>query len=195
VRKSRKEGDAGEHTRERGAAGGSQRSGRDVRVERRAVGRMLVTDVIDAGAILLRQPSDSFERAVEALVAVLVEGGRIAPTLRAAALKAVCDREAMASTAIVEIGVSVPHARVSGVRGVVGAIAASPTAVYYAMAGVPISIVALILSGPDRAAEHLNVLASLSMLLQSESVRRALCEARDPAAALAAIGTAPAALR
>jgi mannitol/fructose-specific phosphotransferase system IIA component (Ntr-type) len=129
---------------------------------------------------------------VDALVGILVERGRIPAALRQAAVRAVYERESMASTAIVEIGVSVPHARVSGVQGVVGAIAASPTAVYYAMASVPISIVALILSGPDRAAEHLNVLASLSMLLQSDAVRRKLREASDPNAALAAIGASPA---
>jgi PTS system nitrogen regulatory IIA component len=156
---------------------------------------MLASDIIDSGGILLRQPCDSFERAVDALVRVLVERGRIPAELHQVAVKAVCDRESMASTAIVEIGVSVPHARLSGVEGVVGGIAASPTAVYYAMAGVPISIVALILSPPDRAAEHLNVLASLSMLLQSDAVRRKLREASDPTAALAAIGATPASRR
>jgi mannitol/fructose-specific phosphotransferase system IIA component (Ntr-type) len=156
---------------------------------------MFASEIIDTGGILLHQPCLSFEQTVEALVGVLVERGRIPAALRESAVNAVREREAMASTAIVEIGVSVPHARVAGVHGVVGALAASPAAVYYAMASVPISIVALILSGPDRAGEHLNVLASLSMLLQSDTVRRRLREANDPRAALAAIGALPAAPR
>jgi mannitol/fructose-specific phosphotransferase system IIA component (Ntr-type) len=152
---------------------------------------MLASDIIDSGGILLRQPCASFENAVGALVTTLVERGRVPAALHQSAVRAICDREELASTAIVEIGVSVPHARVSGIQGVIGAIAASPTAVYYAMASVPISIVALVLSGPDRAAEHLNVLASLSMLLQSDVLRRKLREATDPNAVLTAIGAAP----
>lgn len=148
---------------------------------------MQVTDIIEAGGILLRQPCRTFADSVEQLVATLVAHGRLPAALREAAVHAVCERERMASTAIVEIGVSVPHARLPGVDGVVGAIAASPTAVYYAMVGVPITIMALILSPPDRAAEHLNVLASLSILLQSDTVRRGLQEAADVPTAVAVL--------
>lgn len=148
-----------------------------------------MTEVLHADGILLRQSYRTFDEAVTVLVDNLVARQRVPRTLRQAAIRAVSERERMASTAIVEIGVSVPHARLPGIAGVVGAIAASPTAVYYAMERVPISIVALILSPPDRAADHLNALASLSMLLQSESVRRTLREATDPSAAIAAIGT------
>jgi hypothetical protein len=45
-------------------------------------------------------------------------------------VRAVCVREAVASTAIVEIGVSVPHARLAGVVGVIAGPAATPTALY-----------------------------------------------------------------
>ncbi len=145
---------------------------------------MRLTDVITPGSIRLQQPCRTFEIVVDDLVDALVASGRLPGSLRAAALKAVRDREMMASTAIVEIGVSVPHARLAGLQGVVGAFATSSTALYYAMAGVPISIVALVLSAPDRAAEHLNVLASLSMGLQSETVRHGLQNATDPEAAL-----------
>jgi mannitol/fructose-specific phosphotransferase system IIA component (Ntr-type) len=150
---------------------------------------MLISDVIAEGGILLGAPCDDFEQSVHGLVGALVAQGRLPASLGAAAVRAVCDREQMASTAIVEIGVSVPHARLAGIEGVVGALAASPTAVYYAMAEVPICIVALILSAPDRAADHLNVLASLSMLLHSENVRTALRRAPNAAAVLQALRT------
>ncbi len=145
---------------------------------------MQVADVIGAGGILLRPPCGTFEEGVRGLVDVLVEHDRIAPSLRDEAVRAVCERERMASTAMVEIGVSVPHARLKGVDGVAGALAASPTAVYYAMTGVPIFIMVLILSAPDLVGEHLNLLAGFSILLQSESVRRRLQQATDAAGAL-----------
>jgi mannitol/fructose-specific phosphotransferase system IIA component (Ntr-type) len=146
---------------------------------------MSVTEIIEAGGILVCQPCGTFERAVGALVGSLIDHGRLSEALREEAVSAVCVRESMANTAIVEIGVSIPHARLAGVEGVIAALAVSPTAVYQAMASVPISIVALVLSAPERVTEHLNVLAGLSILLQSQSVRRSLQEATDPAAALA----------
>ena len=126
-------------------------------------------------------------RRCPSLVDNLVERELLSPSLRDPAVTAICERELLASTAIVEIGVSIPHARVDGVQGVIGALAASPRAVYYAMAGVPISIVSVILSAPNSSGEHLNVLASLSMLLQSQSVRRGIEQAADAAAALAVL--------
>ena len=153
-------------------------------VSKRRGEAMQVADVIEAGGVLLRPPCGTFEEGVRSLVEVLVAHDRIAPALRDAAVRAVCEREAMASTAIVEIGVSVPHARLEGVDGVAGALAVSPTAVYYAMTGVPIFIMVLVLSAPDLAGEHLNLLAGFSMLLQSESVRRRLQQATDNAGAL-----------
>lgn len=145
---------------------------------------MRAADLIESGGIVLAPPCGSFEDGVRALVDALIANRRLPEDLREAAVRAVCDREAVASTAIVEIGVSVPHARLAGVRGVIAALATSPTALYYAMTGVPISIMVLVFSAPELAGEHLNVLASVSMLLQSDTVRRSLEQASDRATAL-----------
>lgn len=126
----------------------------------------------------------SFLAVVEGLVDTLIERGQLASALRAGAVRAVCEREALSSTIMVDIGVSIPHARVTGVHGVVGALAVSPDGVFQAMAGVPISIVVLVLSAPDLAGDHLNVLAGLSMLLQSDAVRRDVVRAADELAAI-----------
>jgi mannitol/fructose-specific phosphotransferase system IIA component (Ntr-type) len=145
---------------------------------------MRAVEIIREGGILLQPPCGTFEKAVGALVDVLIANHRLSAALRERAVRAVCEREAVASTAIVEIGVSVPHARLEGVAGVVAALAAAPAALYYAMAGVPISIMVLVFSAPDRIGEHLNALASISLLLQSASVRRGLGHAADVEAAL-----------
>jgi mannitol/fructose-specific phosphotransferase system IIA component (Ntr-type) len=146
--------------------------------------RVRVSDILAAGGLIIRPPWTTFEEAVGGLVGSLVSNGQITDDLRDHAVRAVCEREKMASTAIVEIGVSIPHARVEGIDGVVAAIAGSPTAVYYAMTSVPITVMALVLSGPNLAGEHLNFIAALSMLLQSDAVRRQLRHAEDTAAAL-----------
>lgn len=143
-----------------------------------------VVDILQSGGVLLSTRYADFSDVVEGLVDGLVARGQLDAQLRDEAVRAVCEREALSSTIMVEIGVSIPHARVEGVRGVVGAIAVSPGGVFQAMAGVPISIVVLVLSAPDMAGDHLNVLAGLSMLLQSEVVRSGLADAADEAAAI-----------
>lgn len=145
---------------------------------------MRAAELIAAGGVLLRPPCGSFEEAVAGLVDTLVEHNQLPAAVRARAIDAVIGREAVASTAIVEIGVAVPHARVEGVEGVVAALAASPTALYYAMAGVPISVMVIVLSAPELVGEHLNTLASVSLLLQSAALRRGLEHAGDAGVAL-----------
>jgi mannitol/fructose-specific phosphotransferase system IIA component (Ntr-type) len=154
-------------------------------VARRAVTRgMRAVEIIATGGIMLAPPCGTFEQAVGGLVDTLIANNRLPDAMRHEAVRAVCDREAMASTAVVEIGVSVPHARLSGIAGVIGALAATPTALYYATAGVPISIMVLIFSAPDLIGEHLNTLASISLLLQSAALRRDIEHAPDSATAL-----------
>jgi len=146
--------------------------------------RMRAVRIIEKGGILLAPPCGTFAEAVGALVDTLIGNQRLPAALRQRAIRAVCERESVASTAIVEIGVSVPHARLDGVRGVVAALAATPTALYYATAGVPISIMVLVFSAPDLIGEHLDALAGVSMLLQSATLRRRIEHAADAPAAL-----------
>ena len=148
---------------------------------------MRAADLIASGGVLLRPACGSFEEAVRGLVDVLIANHCLPAALRERATRAVVERETMQSTAIVEIGVAVPHARVEGIAGVVAAMAVSPTAVYYAMAGVPISIVVVVLSAPELVGDHLDTLAGVSLLLQSADTRRGLAHAADSSSALRAL--------
>lgn len=130
-------------------------------------------------AVLVRPSCTSFEATVEGLVQRLVAQGSLPQAVAAGAVRSICEREALSSTAMVDIGVSIPHARIAGVDGIIAALAVSPQAVYQVADGLPISIVALVLSSPDLSGEHLNFLASLSMLLQSEQTRQRLRSAAD----------------
>jgi len=145
---------------------------------------MRTVELIEKGGILLAPPCGTFAEVVGALVDTLIANQRLPAAMRQRAVRAVCERESVASTAIVEIGVSVPHARLEGVAGVVAALAATPTALYYAIAGVPISIMVLVFSAPDLIGEHLNALAGISLLLQSATLRRRIEHAVDAATAL-----------
>ncbi len=135
-----------------------------------------------AGSVVVVQPGwTSFEEAVSGLVEQLVHAGRLPRTLAPAAIQRICERERITSTAMVDIGVSIPHARLEGIDGVVAALAVAPEAVYHVAAGLPISIVALVLSSPASGGAHLNFLAGLSLLLQSARLRAALRQAKSAA--------------
>ncbi len=136
-----------------------------------------VSQALAAGAVMVQPEWDNFAATVSGLVDRLVSCGQLPQALAVEAVRLIHEREAVASTAMVDIGVSIPHARLDGIKGIVAAMAVSPRAVYQVGDGLPISIVVLVLSSPAFAGEHLNFLASLSMLLQSARFRQRVRQA------------------
>jgi mannitol/fructose-specific phosphotransferase system IIA component (Ntr-type) len=132
-------------------------------------------------------PWHTFGETVAGLVDSLVRAGVLAPTAAAPAIGAVTARETEASTALLDIGAGVPHARLRGLDRAVGALVVSRAGLYEAFPTVTIHIVALVLSPPHAVADHLNVLASIATLLRSYELRAALLASPDPDAALAAL--------
>ena len=133
-----------------------------------------VSDALVGDAVVVRPTSTTFEEAIGGLVGRLTAVGAMAPALADIAVQRICEREAIASTAMVDIGVSIPHARLEGIDGITAAVAVSDHAVYQVADGVPISIVTLVLSSPTLTGEHLTFLSAASLLLQSERVRTQL---------------------
>jgi len=146
-----------------------------------------LNDTLAVTPLIVEEPWDTFDEAVRGLVSELVRAGELPERLADAAVQAIRDRERMASTELVEIAVSIPHARLEGVDGIVAVLAVSSTAVYYthADAEVAIPIMALVLSSPALAGQHLNFLSSLSLMLQSPETRNDLQRAASPAQVLA----------
>ena len=139
--------------------------------------RARVSDTLVSRAIVVDAAWDTFEDTVRGLVERLVEAAVLPAAFADEAVRRIREREAIASTAMVDIGVSIPHARLEGITGIVAALAASPRAVYEVADGLPISIVALVLSSPALTGEHLTFLSAVSLLLQAERVRQQLREA------------------
>jgi mannitol/fructose-specific phosphotransferase system IIA component (Ntr-type) len=139
-----------------------------------------VSDALPADSVLVQPARGGLGETISRLVGLLVTAGRIPAELAPEAARLIQEREAVASTAMVDIGVSIPHARLEGITGIVAAMAVSPRAVYDVGDRLPISIVVLVLSSPALAGEHLGFLARLSMLLQSARVRQRLRNAATP---------------
>lgn len=146
-----------------------------------------LSDALTLDAVRLRSSWPSFEATVRALVETLADAGRLPQANIDEAVRILCEREEISSTAIVEISVSIPHARFPAVDGIVAALAVAPEGVYQHGHGLPISIVVLVLTSPKLTTEHLGFLASLSMLLQSERLRDSIEKAVSPQQVMALI--------
>jgi mannitol/fructose-specific phosphotransferase system IIA component (Ntr-type) len=148
---------------------------------------MSFVDRLRPELIALAPPWRSFRETVEGLVALLVDAGAIPPEGATAAVRAVVAREAEASTAVLEIGVGVPHARLAGVTMPAVALAVSAQGLYEAVPTVPIDIVALVLSPPNAGDVHLRILAGIATLLRSGELRSSMLRATDAAGVLGAL--------
>lgn len=99
--------------------------------------------------------------------------------------KAVLEREEVMSTGI-GLGIAVPHAKVPCVRDFVLALGRSRAGIeFQSLDGKPVHLVVLIAGPEARQGRYLQVLASVTLRLKREEVRRALLEARDAAAMIA----------
>jgi mannitol/fructose-specific phosphotransferase system IIA component (Ntr-type) len=137
--------------------------------------------------IAIAPPWHGFRDTAAGLVALLVAADAIPPAQESDAVRAVVAREREASTAVLETGVGVPHARLNGLRETVVALAVSRGGLYEPVPTVAIPIVALVLSPPGASNDHLGTLAGIATLLRSPDLRDALLGAPDPSAALEAL--------
>jgi mannitol/fructose-specific phosphotransferase system IIA component len=106
-----------------------------------------------------------FGETVDGLLDRLVEVGLLSAGARVDAAAAVRAREREASTAVLDTGVGIPHARIAGISHPVVGLAVSPGGFYEAAPTVAIRIVALVLSPSAALDEHLRALADIATLL------------------------------
>jgi PTS system nitrogen regulatory IIA component len=129
--------------------------------------------------IRVAPPWTSFDETVNGLVQLLVEGGALPASGASEAIDAVNEREALASTALLDIHAAVPHARLPMLTTTAVGLAIAGRGLYEAVPTVAIHIVALVLSPASAKADHLTVLASMATLLRSPELRTALLAAQD----------------
>jgi mannitol/fructose-specific phosphotransferase system IIA component (Ntr-type) len=137
--------------------------------------------------IRVEPPWRTFAETVEGLLTVLADGRVLSAASVPAATAAIAAREAEASTALLDIRVGVPHARLPGLVDAAVTLAVSRHGLYEAVPTVRIQIVALVLSPPPAVSDHLSVLAGISTVLRSAELRAALLAARDGNEAIAVL--------
>ncbi|MEX0876336.1 MAG: cation:proton antiporter, partial [Phycisphaerales bacterium] len=132
---------------------------------------MLFTNFASAKTFIARSPLVDRREIIAALSEKLAVPG----TLEAEAIEhAVWQRERVMSSGVGD-GIAIPHARIKGLEAPVVAIATLKHEVDFdARDGIPARVVVLILTSPNQAKEHLDLLASIVRTLsQGNRVERA----------------------
>lgn len=130
--------------------------------------------VLTSETVVLALKSVKKEAVIEELVDVLVATGRV--TDRAAALKAVMERERKMSTGL-QNGIAIPHGKSDTVEGLVAALGISRDGIPFdSLDGSPAQILLLTLSPATRTGPHIQFLAEISRTLHDAETRRRVIE-------------------
>ena len=138
---------------------------------------MNLKKILSQDSVLLSLKADTKPGVIEEMIAFLADAGKIND--RAAALKAVFDREEKMSTGM-QHGIAIPHGKTDSVDELIVAIALKPTGVdFEAMDEKPSTIFVLTLSPTNRTGPHIQFLAEISKLLGQEKLRTNLLTAQS----------------
>jgi PTS system nitrogen regulatory IIA component len=134
-----------------------------------------LSDLIAPEAIVPRLSASSRRNALQALADTLAKAANIDAR---AIFDAVLMRERLSGTGMGD-GVAIPHAPVIGVTRPIGAFARLETPQDFdALDGRAADLIFMLLSPPDKGADHLKALARVSRLLRRADVREKLRAAR-----------------
>jgi nitrogen PTS system EIIA component len=140
-------------------------------------------DLIAPDAILARLSAPTRKQALQAMADALAKAAGINAR---AIFDAVLLRERLSGTGLGE-GVAVPHASVPGITHPIGAFARLETPIDFdALDARPADLVFMLVSSPDKGADHLKALARVSRFFRRADMRERLRAARgvDELAAL-----------
>lgn len=151
---------------------------------------MRIIDLLNPDSILLNAAPNNKAEAIDMLVALQENGGKIAD--REAYKNDILAREAMSTTAVGE-GIAIPHAKSKAVGAPSLAAMTVPGGVDYdAPDGEPATLLFMIAAPSDGGETHLEVLSGLMTLLMEESFREKLMGAQDKESFLQVIDSAEA---
>jgi PTS system fructose-specific IIA component/PTS system nitrogen regulatory IIA component len=142
---------------------------------------MKLTEVFQPENILPDLAATRKEEAIPEMVNQLCATGTLPKAQATNVEKAMLRREELGSTGIGK-GVAVPHAKVPGVKGVIGAFARSKTGVEFnSLDGQPVFLIFMLVSAPDTVEPHLEALRKITALLKLEDICSFLRRAKDRA--------------
>ena len=137
-------------------------------------------EIISTAPIVLGMDEALKEDVAMHLIDALVEAGRLAPELRAAAFADVNAREVLGCTALAN-GISIPHCRFAALEDIRVAIGVHRHGVDCgAVDGMPSRIFVLVLSSPKQPKAHIRFLSAINRQLLRPEIREHILLANDP---------------
>ena len=147
---------------------------------------MKIKRILSPEVITTSLKSTTKEGVIGELLDILVEKKKISD--RNEVLAALMERERKMSTGI-QHGVAIPHAKTKAVKELVAAIGLKPEGIdFEALDGEPSRIFIMTLSPMDRVGPHVQFLAEVSMVIQTEEARERLLQAKSASDLLAVFG-------
>ena len=129
---------------------------------------MNLVDFVDSKAILTSLSVSSKEDAIRQMVASLQQSGSLLAEQTEGIIAAILKREELGSTGIGK-GVAVPHTKHPSVSRLIATVALAPEGVdFSSLDGEPVFILFLLVSPPERPADHLRALETISRHLRNE---------------------------
>jgi len=135
--------------------------------------------LLNKNNIQLDLPGNTKQEVIEALLDILMRTGKVKD--RDAALSALLDREKKMSTGI-QFGVAIPHAKTDAVDELLTCVGIKKEGVdFEALDGLDSQIFIMTLSPEKRTGPHVQFLADMSGVLQSEDIREKMlhCESQE----------------
>ncbi|MFB6076972.1 MAG: PTS sugar transporter subunit IIA [Candidatus Nanohaloarchaea archaeon] len=142
-------------------------------------------DIIDPGLVDLDVAAGSKQEAIDHLLEMLSDAGRVDDPGQARA--DVLEREEEATTGV-GMGVAIPHAKTAAVdEPVVGFIRSEDGVDFDAVDGTPATLIFMLLFPEDASKGYLKTLSTLSRALVHEEVRADLADAATPGDVIAVL--------
>ncbi len=147
-----------------------------------------LTSLLDPRSIAIPLRAAERDGAIAELLDAIVRSGRIEPSLRETALRAVLSRERSLTTGM-EHGVALPHGAVDGLGAPVCAFGVHPTGIPFSSMDGSLARLIVLMLLPRNHNGQIATLAGIARLLNDASLRARLHAASSAAEVLSALGT------
>ena len=138
---------------------------------------MKLLDIVVEKAVIPDLVATDRDAAIEEIIDAMVSAGALSPELRDEFVKALIRRENRGSTGFGH-GVAVPHVKHPAISKMAVAVGISRSGVEFnALDRQPVYSVFLLLSPPNRAGEHIRLLARIARICSSDALVRMITEA------------------
>lgn len=136
-----------------------------------------IKDILDINSIEIKLKLKNKEELLIKLVELANNSGKLSNFEKAK--KEVFDREKVMSTGVGK-GIALPHAKTNAVTNSIGAFVTLQEAIDFdSIDNIPVNIVFLLLGRENDVNSHLKLLSNVSRLMNSDSFRMRLLDAKD----------------